>query len=494
MTQFNVSVIGSLRNGYTATAEKIANNVSQVSNAPMKVKSAAMKVDASPLAPLPVPEAPSASLPVPEAPSAPPPKLSQANLQREKASLKLRRGAILSSINLAANKAQTAAEETLRMYGAVSIGEEVTSNATTTSEKAVAAAEVAVKAADTAVKAVMYAEDDVKAILANNDIEAEVGNAQIISKEAYAAVEKAIEAVNKINKGTVSSRNVKNVVIIAKKSTDHAKKIWDDLYVKMKGILPAIEAERPILANQPPSEIWKNSASKKNQNEIAKGEGMKMVNAAAEKAVLELVKRAAEKASDAATKANSMSTAVETTTTITSSILPICKTAEDTANEALNEAEKAETAIQAVVNAEAEVKAKIKAATRSNNAAAIVMTSMPMSKKAKAVLTAATAKNEAIKMSEEAAAALKEVVRLVNIAVDTQKSGAAMEALTAKKEASNQIGIAKRATDSAMKAWNEIYNTMKGTLQMGGRKHTQRKHKHKQSNQHTQCAHTRRNR
>jgi hypothetical protein len=117
-----------------------------------------------------------------------------------------------------------------------------------------------------------------------------------------------------------------------------------------------------------------------------------------------------------------------------------------------------------------------------------------MSKKAKAVLTAATAKNEAIKMSKEAAAALKEVVRLVNIAVDTQKSGAAMEALTAKKEASNQINIAKSATDSAMKAWNEIYNTMKGTLQMGGRKHTQRKHKHKQSNQHTQCAHTRRNR
>ena len=484
MTQFNVSVIGSLRNGYTATAEKVlANNVLQVSNAPMKVKSAAMKVDAQL----------SAQLPVPEAPSAPSPKLSQANLQREKASLKLRRGTVLSSIKLAANKAQIAAEETLRMYGAVSIGREINSSVLNTGGKAIAAADVAVMAADTAVKAVMYAEDAVKAIVANNDIEAAVVNAQIISKEAKAAVEVAIEAVKTINEGNVSSREVKNMVIMAKNATDRAKKIWDDLYDRMKGMFAAIEVERPILANQPPSEIWKNNASQKNKNEIAKGEGMKIVNEAAEKEVLELVEAAAEKASDAATKTNSMLKAVETTTTMTSSILSICKTAATTANEALKEAEKAETAVQGVVDAEAEVKAKIKAATRSNNAAAIVMTSMPMSKKAKAILTAATAKNEAARMSKEAAAAVEEVVRLVNIAVETQNSGAAIEALTVKKAVSNQIIIAKRATESAMNAWNNIHDTMKGIPQMGGRKHTQRKHKHKQSKQHTQRAHTHRN-
>jgi hypothetical protein len=96
-------------------------------------------------------------------------------------------------------------------------------------------------------------------------------------------------------------------------------------------------------------------------------------------------------------------------------------------------------------------------------------------------------------MSKEAAAAVEEVVRLVNIAVETQNSGAAIEALTVKKAVSNQIIIAKRATESAMNAWNNIHDTMKGIPQMGGRKHTQRKHKHKQSKQHTQRAHTHRN-
>jgi hypothetical protein len=208
MTQFNISVIGSLRNGYTATAEKvIASSVSYLSNAPVEVKSATIEVEA--------------------------PVLSPVQLKLEMESQKLRRGAVRSTVKIAADKAETAAKETLTLLGAVGRGMEINSTVLNTSESVMATAKVAVTAADAAINAIKNAEEAVKAGIVNSETEKMADHALKISKEAEVAVKNAVKEVKTIKEGNTSTPSLRNVVIAAKNVADEARKNWAELYDRM---------------------------------------------------------------------------------------------------------------------------------------------------------------------------------------------------------------------------------------------------------------------
>jgi hypothetical protein len=240
MTQFSVSVIGSLQNGYTATAEKVISNSAHLSNEPMKAMSAAIEIKAPVPAPVPAP------------------KLSQANLKREMESQKLRRGAVRSAVKMAADKAEIAAREMYHMLKALPISTEINSNAANASEKAKTAAEAAVTAAEVAVNAMKNAEETLKVGIANNETKALVnnktkkevwnglnmirkaesimGDVLNISKVAETEVKKAIDELNKIEKGTILTRYTQYPVIVAKNATEKARNIWTHIYNRLNGM------------------------------------------------------------------------------------------------------------------------------------------------------------------------------------------------------------------------------------------------------------------
>lgn len=215
MTQFNVSVIGSLQNGYTATAEKIANSVS---NAPVEVKSATMKVEAQPLAPA-------------------TPELLQANLKKEMDSQKLRRGAILSMVNIAKDTAQIAVIKMHDMLKEVRISTDKNNKADNTSKNSKTAIDAAVTAAIAAVNAIKNADEALKAGFVNNETKTLMEDALNISKTADVEVTNAIDTLSKIKTGTTLTRNMQSPVIVAKKATEKALNIWTRIYNRMDGML-----------------------------------------------------------------------------------------------------------------------------------------------------------------------------------------------------------------------------------------------------------------
>jgi ribonuclease HII len=232
MTQFNVSVIGSLQNGYTATAEKIANSVSHVSNAPVK----GQPVEGQPIEGQPV----QASVP--------------ALTQEEQ------RAKFTASVKNAANMARTAAAKIVELWGAAGRGMQINSNSFTAADNAMAAANVAVNAASNAVK---NAKEAVKTGIVNNEVKDTMANALTMSKDAKTAVNNAVNAINavkdvkmkegnistpslqnsvnavkevKMKEGNASSPSIQNAVIMAKKATESAMKIWENLDNTMGGM------------------------------------------------------------------------------------------------------------------------------------------------------------------------------------------------------------------------------------------------------------------
>jgi hypothetical protein len=251
MTQFNVSVIGSLRNGYTATAEKIANSVS---NAPVEGQPAAIDI---------VDE---------QQPS---------GIWKRNAPLKLQnaiaKGEVMRTVEAAANKvkepvktavnaATDAATKMMAVLAAVKVGthinrnksengisspiEKTCSKATEAADDAVAAAEDAVKEAKALDDAKAAVNADINAATINNEAKevvmkaipkskmlqeilmlvAAIKDAVVISNEAKVAVNTAVKSilVDKEKQNTFN-RNDQIIVITAKNATERAMHTWNQI-------------------------------------------------------------------------------------------------------------------------------------------------------------------------------------------------------------------------------------------------------------------------
>jgi hypothetical protein len=259
MTQFNVSVIGSLRNGYTATAEKVANNVSQVSNAPVEGQPAHMEVDAQPEQPSGIWKR-NAPLKLQNA-------IAKGEVMRtvEAAANKVKEP-VKTAVNAATNAATDVVDKMMAVLGAVGVGTPINRNKSEngtsspiekTCNKATKAVNDAVVAAEAALAAAKELDDaeaavkaDINAATINNEAKevvmkaipnsemleailmlvAAMKDAVVISNEAEVAVNTAVKwiLVDKKEKNTFV-REDRNIVIVAKNAAERAMHTWNQI-------------------------------------------------------------------------------------------------------------------------------------------------------------------------------------------------------------------------------------------------------------------------
>lgn len=255
MTQFNVSVIGSLQNGYTATAEKIANSVS---NAPVEGQPAAIDI---------VDEQQPSGIWKRNAPLKLQNAIAKGEVMRtiEAAANKVKEP-VKTAVNAATDAATDAATKMMAVLAAVKVGthinrnksengisspiEKTCSKATEAADDAVAAAEDAVKEAKALDDAKAAVNADINAATINNEAKevvmkaipkskmlqeilmlvAAIKDAVVISNEAKVAVNTAVESILVIKKEkNTFNRTDLIIVITAKNATERAMHTWNQI-------------------------------------------------------------------------------------------------------------------------------------------------------------------------------------------------------------------------------------------------------------------------
>ena len=434
---------------------------------------------------------------------------------------KKKAAAAVDAVNAAADTAHKALFETTKVLAAVGRGMIINRTTNRSSKKtkidiicetAVNTANAALTAANNAAAAVQIVVDLEKKVNVSNAI----ADAVIMSDNAAKAVIDATNKVMSISNKNIASDDDRRLVITAKSATVDAMKAWDNIYNMIKDIPHAsTSASASVLANasasastnastsastnastsvldkayinrkkasqeiqsqlkdELKSTIWKNNVP----DEIASGKGIKKVNAAAE-TVPDLVEAAAVKAYSASTNTFAILNVVGTNMTINNNALSICETAVTSAREAAAAATEAAVAAKVVLDEVAIIHKMIKTATKNSKSANMVIRTMPMSKRAEAVVNAATMIEDAANRSNAVASEIEKVVGFVKV-IKNKQTNAAVDAKSYQTNTMEKVYTVSDATTNVSDAWNTIYDTIDGIPQAGGRNRTQRKHKHK---------------